>query len=136
MNWRRHELSFGHELRFAHGDGRTGACILGGNDMKRLLISAIISLVLNAAGFVVNLVSYHSGADSGRHLPLALHMHGGEVTVEFGFGLRAVHLYGMAQGQSTTHSLSFDPVSMIVCLLLGIGVAYLVLLVGGKVLKK
>ena len=100
--------------------------------MKRLVISAILSLVLNAAAFVVNLLSWHSS----NHLPLALHMHGGEVTVELGFGLRGVHLYAMSMEDVTTHSLHFDPISMVVCLLVGIGVVYLVLLVGGKLLKK
>ena len=100
--------------------------------MKRLVISAILSLVLNAAAFVVNLLSWHSSS----HLPLALRMHGGEITVELGFGLRGVHLYAMSLEDVTTHGLHFDPITMVLCLLIGIGLVYLVLLLGGKVFKR
>ena len=100
--------------------------------MKRIILSAIVSVVLNAAAFVVNYV----GWARDKWMPLALKMHGGEVTVEFGFGLRATHIYAMRADEITTHSLHFDPVSMVICLLVGIGVVYLLLTVGGKILKK
>ena len=100
--------------------------------MKRLIISAIVSVVLNAAAFAVNLARWKAD----QRLPLAIHMHGGEITVSFGFGLRATHIYAMSADQVSTHSLHFDPISMILCLLIGIGVVYLALLIGGKVLKK
>ncbi len=97
--------------------------------MKRLLLSAIISLVLNAAAFVVNYASWVS-----RHtLPLAVKLHGGEVTVELGFGLRAAHLYGMTPDQVTTHNAAFDPISMAVCFLALLAAAYLVLFLIAKV---
>ena len=100
--------------------------------MKRLILSAVISLVLNAAAFVVNLLSWQ-----GNHrLPLALRMHGGEVTAELGFGLRGTHIYGMTPDQLTNHSLTFDPVSMVLCLLIGILLVYLVLLLIGKLKRK
>ena len=96
--------------------------------MKRLILSAFVSVVLNAAAFVVNLLSWQ-----GNHrLPLALRMHGGEVTAELGFGLRGTHIYGMTPDQLTNHSLNFDPASMVICLLLGILLAYLVLLLIGR----
>ena len=91
-------------------------------------------MVLNAAAFVVNLCAWNIG--SGKHLPLALHMHGGEITVELGFGLRAVHTYAMRVDQVTTHHLAFDPISMVVCLLVCIGIVYLVLFIGGRLFKK
>ena len=100
--------------------------------MKKLVLSAVVSLVLNAAAFVVNLLSWQ-----GNHrLPLALRIHGGEITAELGFGLRGTHIYGMTPDQLTTHSLRFDPVSMILCLLLGIILIYLVLLLIGKLRGK
>ena len=100
--------------------------------MKRLVISAIVSVVLNAAAFVVNLVSWNAD----HRLPLALRMHGGEITVEFGFGLRGVHIYAMSMEDVSTHSLHFDPISMVLCLLIGIGIVYLLLFIGGKVFRK
>ena len=100
--------------------------------MKRLILSAVISLVLNAAAFVVNLLSWQGN----NRLPLALRMHGGEVTSELGFGLRGNHIYGMTPDQLTNHSLTFDPVSMAICLLIGILLVYLVLLLIGKLKRK
>ena len=100
--------------------------------MKRLIVSAIVSLVLNAAAFVTNLVSW----GKTHHLPLALRRHGGEITVEQGFGLRGVHIYAMTPQEADAHSLGFDPVSMVLCLLAGIAVVYLILFIAGKILKK
>lgn len=100
--------------------------------MKRLIISAVVSVVLNAAAFVVNLISWHRD----HHLPLALKMHGGEITVELGFGLRGLHIYAMRADEVTSHSLHFEPISMIVCLLLGIGIVFLLLFVLNKVCRK
>ncbi len=100
--------------------------------MKRLILSAAASLVLNLAAFVAN---YCSWLRENR-LPLALRMHGGEVTAEIGFGLRGTHIYGMTPDQITTHNLTFDPASMILCLLIGILLVYLVLLLIGKLRGK
>ena len=100
--------------------------------MKRLILAAIVSLVLNAAAFVVNLLSWQGD----HHLPLALRMHGGEITAETGFGLRGTHLYAMTQDQLTTHSLRFDPLSMILCFLAVFLAAYLILLIIGKLRGK
>ena len=97
--------------------------------MKRLLLSAIVSLVLNAGAFVANYIGWHRD----HWLPLAVKMHGGEVTSEFGFGLRAVHLYGMTPDQVTTHNAAFDPISMAVCFLALLAAAYLVLFLIAKV---
>ena len=91
--------------------------------MKRLIVSAAVSLVLNAAAFAVNLLCWQGN----RRLPLALRMHGGEITSEFGFGLRGTHIYGMTPDQLTTHNLRFDPASMILCFLAGVILAYAVL---------
>lgn len=100
--------------------------------MKRFILSAIVSLVLNAAAFVVNYCSWLRD----RRLPLALRMHGGEITVELGFGLRGTHIYAMTPESITTHNLHFDPLSMVFCLLVGIVLVYLILLIIGKVRKK
>lgn len=100
--------------------------------MKRLILSAIVSLVLNAAAFVVNYCSWLRD----HRLPLALRMHGGEITVELGFGLRGNHIYAMTPEGLTTHNLHFDPLSMILCLLMGIALIYLILLIIGKVRRK
>ena len=100
--------------------------------MKRLIISAIVSVALNAAAVVVNLVSWRQD----HRLPLALKMHGGEITVELGFGLRGLHIYAMRADEMTTHSLHFEPISMILCLLIGIGVVFLLLLLLEKVFRK
>ena len=99
--------------------------------MKRFCLSVIVSLVLNAAAFVVNYCSWLRD----HRLPLALRMHGGEITVELGFGLRGTHIYGMTPDQLTTHSLRFDPVSMILCLLIGIALVCLILPILGKLRK-
>ncbi len=100
--------------------------------MKRLIISAGVSLVLNLAAFVVNYCSWLRD----HRLPLALRMHGGEITAEIGFGLRGTHIYAMTENQLTTHSLHFDPVSMILCFLAGVLAAYLVLFIIGKIRGK
>lgn len=99
--------------------------------MKRLILSAA-SLVLNLAAFVANFCSWLRE----NRLPLALRMHGGEVTAELGFGLRGTHIYGMTPDQITTHSLTIDPASMILCLLIGILLVYLLLLLIGKLRGK
>ena len=97
--------------------------------MKRLIVSAAVSLVLNAAAFTVD---YAAWLRQNR-LPLALRMHGGEITVETGFGLRGTHIYGMTPDQVTTHNAAFDPISMAVCFLALLAAAYLVLFLIAKV---
>ena len=100
--------------------------------MKRLILSALVSLVLNLAAFVTNLCSWHRD----HRLPLALRIHGGEITAELGFGLRGTHIYGMTPDAITTHSLRFDLISMILCLLIGIALVYLILLIIRKIRGK
>ncbi len=99
--------------------------------MKRLIISAAVSLAVNLAAFVINYCSWLRS----QQLHLALRMHGGEITTELGFGLRGTHIYGMTPDQLTTHSLRFDPVSMILCLLIGIALVCLILSIPGKLRK-
>ncbi|MBR4456055.1 MAG: hypothetical protein IKS32_07505 [Solobacterium sp.] len=77
--------------------------------MKRIIIAAILSLVITLLGLGVNYYSYQNN----RSLLLAWRSHGGEITAEHGFGLRAIHIYPMMEGETATHSLSFSPVSFL-----------------------
>ena len=84
---------------------------------------------MNLAGLVVNYLSFASAG----HLKLALRMHGGEITVESGFGLRAVHIYSMTPEGATTHSLGFSPLTLIGGVVLLAAAIFLILLLIGRI---
>ena len=99
--------------------------------LKKVLISAGIALVITLAGLYINYRFYLEN----RHLRWSLKNHGGEITIESGFGLRAVHIYGMTPDQATTHKLVFDPLNFILCLLALTAIILLIIWLGGVIKK-
>ncbi|GEM_PF-2581935 len=78
------------------------------------IIPVVIALVLDVGGTLVNYFYYRAN----NWLLWAVRMHGGEVTVEIGFGLRAVHLFAMTPDDITTHSLVPSPLGFLLTLML------------------
>ena len=99
--------------------------------LKRVLVSAAIALVITLAGLYINYRCYLEH----QHLRWSLKQHGGEITIENGFGLRAVHVYGMTADQAATHKLVFDPLNFILCHVAVTAVIFLILWLGGMIRK-
>ena len=100
--------------------------------MKRLLIiSLVIALVLCAAGCYINYREYND-----RHyLKWSVKHHGGEITIEHGFGWRSVHIYGMSPEDHDSHKLEFSVFSLLLTLTALFVVCLLICLVVSAVLK-
>lgn len=77
--------------------------------MKRIYVSIAVSLLIVLAGMFVNYRSYQED----HHLKYSIRMHGGEITIEHGFGLEAVHIYAMEPGGHDSHRLRFDPIGFL-----------------------
>ncbi len=99
--------------------------------LKRVLISAAIALVITLTGLYIN---YRYFLEH-QHLRWSLKHHGGEITIENGFGLRAVHVYGMTPDQAASHKLVFDALNFLVFLLAVTAVIFLILWLGGMIGK-
>ena len=97
--------------------------------MKRPVIAALIALVITLAGMYIN---YRSFLDT-QYLRWSLKMHGGEITVENGFGLRVSHIYAMTPEASNSHSLSFSPAGFLIMFLLIAAAVFLLLTVTEKI---
>ena len=80
--------------------------------MKKLFLSVIISLLIVLAGMLVNYRAYQKD----HHLKYSIRNHGGEITIEYGFGLEAVHIYTMEMGGHDSHRLRFDIVNFLLSL--------------------
>ncbi len=74
--------------------------------MKTLLKALLCSVLINLAGFLVNLVSYNTL----EKLPLSIRMYGGEWTGHVGFGLLMNEIYPLSpQGSGgVVRSLEMD----------------------------
>lgn len=88
--------------------------------MKQLLIALALSLAVNLAALYINYQTF----EETNYLAWSIRHDGGEITVEYGFGLHAVHTYGMTPDQPTTHDLRFAPVNLALCVLAGTAIAY------------
>ena len=77
--------------------------------MKRIYVSIAVSLLIVLAGMFVNYRFYQED----HHLKYSIRMHGGEITIEHGFGLEAVHIYAMEPGGQNSHRLRFDPIGFL-----------------------
>ena len=91
--------------------------------MKKVWISLGIALTLTFIGMYIN---YRSFQDDGR-LKVAARMHGGEITVEHGFGLQAVHIYAMTPEESDAVSLRFSAFSFVTTAVLIFAAVYILL---------
>ena len=72
--------------------------------MKRLVISLVTALIITSAGALMNYLHFQKTG----HLLLASKMWGGEITVEFGFGWRMVHIFAMSPEEQDSISLTFQ----------------------------
>ena len=77
--------------------------------MKKIYLSIAVSLFLVLIGMFVNFRSYQAD----HHLIFSIKNHGGEITIEHGFGLEAVHIYAMEPGGQNSHRLRFDPIGFL-----------------------
>ncbi|MBQ6368159.1 MAG: hypothetical protein IJJ30_06475 [Erysipelotrichaceae bacterium] len=100
--------------------------------MKKVYAAGILSLLFCAVGTLINYLYYREN----NHLLLCFRTYGGEITIEHGFALRAVHIYGMTPDAVTTHSLRFSPIGMLATLLVSFGILLLILTLAGRLLKK
>lgn len=82
--------------------------------MKKLIVSAAASLILTLTGLFVNYMYYQNN----KHLLLGYNMHGGEITVENGFGLRVTHIYAMTPNSRDSISCRFSLPGFILTFLL------------------
>ena len=83
----------------------------------------ITGLILTLLGMLVNYLSFRDR----KWLKLAISRFGGEITIQYGFGLRMVHIYAMEQGGHDSVRLSFDPFSFLVCFVILSLIVFLIL---------
>ena len=100
--------------------------------MKKVWISLGIALTLTFIGMYIN---YRSFQDDGR-LKFAARMHGGEITVEHGFGLQAVHIYAMTPEESDAVSLRFSIISFVMTAALIFAAVFVLLFLADRFRKK
>ena len=92
--------------------------------MKSLKTAAVLTFI----GMAVNIL-FHM---TGRVIPLAYTMYGGECIIDMGFGIRVTHIYSMTMDGSDSVKAGFDPVSFIVCFVL----IYLIVLILRKIARR
>lgn len=95
--------------------------------MNKVLALAV-SLIING---IVQFINYRSFAEN-NHLKICHRMHGGEITIENGFGYFARHIYGMSIEDKTTHSLVFSWPLFLISVLIVAVLIYVIMLVIGK----
>ena len=93
--------------------------------MKNVYIALAVSVILNLLCVYINYQSYHET----NYLKWSYRNHGGEITIEFSPGWRAVHIYSMRSSDKDSHSLAFSPISLFISVLS-------LMLVGWAVLAK
>ena len=97
---------------------------------KILLISLILAIAVCVSGCIVNYRTYNEQ----NRLKWASKHHGGEITVEYGFGWHAVHIYGMSPEDHDSHKIEFSLLSAVlsfvsvyvICVLLCFAVAAII----------
>ena len=97
---------------------------------KKVLISAIVSFVINAVLFLINLIC----AYSSHTLPLAKRLVGGECIEHIGFGVRLLEIFSFSREGSggTSYKISFDFISILIPLV----VIFVLALVIGIIVDK
>lgn len=100
--------------------------------MKRLaIISLVLALIVCTVGCAVN---YREYADR-HYLKWSIKNHGGEITIEHGFGWRSVHIYGMSPEDSDSHKVTFSPISLVLSFAASFAVCFLLCLAVSALLK-
>jgi len=89
----------------------------------------IISILILLVGMLINYLYYLNN----KHLLLAIKMYGGEILIEYGFGLRFVHIYSMFNDQNDSISLKFDLFNLIITFILIFLIVYLIVYIIKKI---
>ena len=100
--------------------------------MKKVIIAIVLAALVCLAGMYVNYRTYKQE----NRLKFAIRHHGGEITVEEGFGLQAIHTYGMTPEQSNTHDLRFSIAGLLIWLVACAVLIYVLLSVAGYLIKR
>ena len=100
--------------------------------MKKVIIAIVLAALVCLAGMYVNYRTYKQE----NRLKFAIRHHGGEITIEEGFGLQAIHTYGMTPEQSDTHDLRFSAFHLLIWLAVCAVMFYGLLSVAGFFMKR
>ena len=100
--------------------------------MKKLALAFVIAA---AVILILTLIDLHNYKADG-HLRFALKHHGGEITIENGLALSAVHTYGMTPEDRDSHSLRFAPVAMVISLIVLTAAVFGLINLGALIFKK
>ncbi|MBQ6266919.1 MAG: hypothetical protein IJK64_04035 [Clostridia bacterium] len=79
-----------------------------------IAISLAVSSALNLIGMLANYLNFRST----ERLLLSVRKYGGECMLEIGCGWRVFHTYAMREGQQNTATLHFEPISLVLQILL------------------
>ncbi len=99
---------------------------------KKVRTALIASIAATVCGTAVNYLYYLKNG----FLLLAYRMYGGEITVEYGFGLRYTHIYTMEQGGRDSFSLRLDPLNLIIMFAAIFVIAYGIVLLAGHLSRR
>lgn len=93
--------------------------------MKKIPISIGAGVIIFLAGMGINFAGYKMYGD----MPLSVKSRGGEIIEEYGFGLRAAHIYSMSPDGHDSYEFGFDPLSTVICL----GVCIVLCIIIGRI---
>ena len=94
--------------------------------------SLLASLAATVCGAAVNYLYYLKNG----FLLLAYRMYGGEITEEFGFGLRYTHIYTMTPGGRDSIRLRFDPLNLLITFAVLFAVVYAIVWLADRMSRK
>ncbi|MBR0136161.1 MAG: hypothetical protein IJM18_08160 [Clostridia bacterium] len=80
--------------------------------MKRLILAFAVAAVII---LIVTLIELHNFKE-GNYLRLSVKHHGGEITIEDGPALHAVHTYPMTEEGTASHHFVFAPFNLLISL--------------------
>lgn len=98
---------------------------------KILIISLVLAVIVCSVGCYMNYNAYMES----HNLKWSIKNHGGEITIEHGFGWESVHIYGMTPEESDSHKLTFSPFSLLLSLAASFAVCFVVCLAVSSLLK-
>ena len=100
--------------------------------MKNIIISFIISLLTCLCGMGINYYWF----TKHNWLKFAFRTHCGEITIENGFGLEAVHTYAMSPEEVDAVGMKFSIALFIIWLLVIWLITFIIVTVVSKIFKK
>lgn len=98
---------------------------------KILIISLVLALIICAVGSYVN----YSAFKDRHNLKWSKKHHGGEITIEYGFGWESVHTYGMSLEDHDSHKIVFSLYSLLLSFVSVFAVCVLLCLLVSALLK-